>query len=775
MVMINKKTIDKDVETLEDGKILFNFNFVVPTCTSSYDEDRCVEKSDVIIHQARKIEFDEYEEYKYVKYWYKSLTKYLEDFKKYIINRVKFSNSPFFLLNTFTNCINVETLPFSKYKIFKHYSNTKMCKELSLVNNIQISLQKSFKEQGYPIIDEGVLFFSEKSKNIIIDNINLAIKDLKEYIDSVDETKLNKAYYTTNVEYLTDLFNITDPKFIDFIKYELYSVLYNFTNYSDNQNYINLNEEGYTFNDIEDYIDILFDFPVNDAIDLRKLHLSQSIFKICYRKYPSYDAFVKTLIKKLPDTDLTSKDFPYVKQYNYIKSILKHALDDHIKGINILLYGKPGTGKTELTKVLANDLDITAYIVEELNSNKIRYGGEIITSQTTPKDVDFSMLRTVLKNREKTIIVYDEAEDFFRRDRISTLSKTKVNLYLEENTIPVIWTTNSIDCMESSYLRRFTYVCHIEDMPRDIYTKILNKLCKEYHIKLTKELKYVCTENEISIGIVKKALDNYKLTNTNNIDNIIDNIVELQKLQQDEDVKILENENKNLNKLQFDPKLLNTSDDLDEFCKKIKKLKRYDFSLLLYGVSGGGKSFYGEYLAKQLNLKVIKKKASDLESMYVGETEKNIAKIFKDARETKSVLIIDEGDYFISDRNKHYQTWETSRTEEMLQQIENHIYPVIFTTNLMENIDKAAMRRFTYKTKFDYLTREQFDIAWKDFFPKAELPKEVHLSKLCPGDFATVYKRAEFEDYLTDTNKIYRNLELEQNMKKEDEYPEIKI
>ena len=196
---------------------------------------------------------------------------------------------------------------------------------------------------------------------------------------------------------------------------------------------------------------------------------------------------------------------------------------------------------------------------------------------------------------------------------------------------------------------------------------------------------------------------------------------------------------------------------------------------MLYGVSGGGKSFYGEYLAKQLNLKVIKKKASDLESMYVGETEKNIAKIFKDARETKSVLIIDEGDYFISDRNKHYRTWETSRTEEMLQQIENHIYPVIFTTNLMENIDKAAMRRFTYKTKFDYLTREQFDIAWKDFFPKAELPKEVHLSKLCPGDFATVYKRAEFEDYLTDTNKIYRNLELEQNMKKEDEYPEIKI
>ena len=55
------------------------------------------------------------------------------------------------------------------------------------------------------------------------------------------------------------------------------------------------------------------------------------------------------------------------------------------------------------------------------------------------------------------------------------------------------------------------------------------------------------------------------------------------------------------------------------------------------------------------------------------------------------------------------------------------------------------MRRFTYKTKFDYLTKDQVKIAWKDYFPKAKLPNEIHLSKLCPGDFATVYKKEEFD------------------------------
>ena len=107
------------------------------------------------------------------------------------------------------------------------------------------------------------------------------------------------------------------------------------------------------------------------------------------------------------------------------------------------------------------------------------------------------------------------------------------------------------------------------------------------------------------------------------------------------------------------------------------------------------------------------------------------------------------------------RSWETSRTEEMLQQIEAHDLPVIFTTNLMENIDKAAMRRFTYKTKFDYLTKEQVKLAWKDYFPKAKLPDEIYLSRLCPGDFATVKKKAEFEDYTTDTALIYKKLEEE--------------
>lgn len=104
------------------------------------------------------------------------------------------------------------------------------------------------------------------------------------------------------------------------------------------------------------------------------------------------------------------------------------------------------------------------------------------------------------------------------------------------------------------------------------------------------------------------------------------------------------------------------------------------------------------------------KRASDLISKWVGDTEKNIARAFHEAEQDGALLLIDEVDSFLQDRRTAQHGWEVSEVNEMLTQMES--FPGIFiaSTNLMDGLDQASLRRFDLKVKFDFLRSEQ---AWE--------------------------------------------------------------
>jgi hypothetical protein len=104
---------------------------------------------------------------------------------------------------------------------------------------------------------------------------------------------------------------------------------------------------------------------------------------------------------------------------------------------------------------------------------------------------------------------------------------------------------------------------------------------------------------------------------------------------------------------------------------------------------------------------LIVKQASDLVSKFVGETEQNMAAMFKEATEEKAVLLLDEADSFLLDRRGAQRSYEVTEVNEMLQQMERHDGVFICTTNLLDRIDQAALRRFTFKIRFKPLTPEQ--------------------------------------------------------------------
>jgi len=169
-----------------------------------------------------------------------------------------------------------------------------------------------------------------------------------------------------------------------------------------------------------------------------------------------------------------------------------------------------------------------------------------------------------------------------------------------------------------------------------------------------------------------------------------------------------------------------------------------------YGPAGTGKSELARYIADEIGRPLLLRRASDILNMYVGGTEKNIAKMFAEARQQEAVLVLDEADSFLADRRDAKQSWEVTQVNELLTQMEAFDGIFVCTTNLMGRLDQASLRRFTFKVKFDYLSSAQ---RWAMFLQELARmgcdmsqvnawEKQVcGLDNLTPGDFAVVSRQ----------------------------------
>ena len=131
--------------------------------------------------------------------------------------------------------------------------------------------------------------------------------------------------------------------------------------------------------------------------------------------------------------------------------------------------------------------------------------------------------------------------------------------------------------------------------------------------------------------------------------------------------------------------------------------KHPEARLCFYGPPGTGKTAFGHWLARELKKPLMVQRVSDLVSPYVGTTEQNLARAFEKASEEQAVLLLDEVDSFLQDRKKATQSWEVTAVNEMLTQMESYRGLFIASTNLMQGLDQATLRRFDLKVKFDFL------------------------------------------------------------------------
>jgi SpoVK/Ycf46/Vps4 family AAA+-type ATPase len=146
---------------------------------------------------------------------------------------------------------------------------------------------------------------------------------------------------------------------------------------------------------------------------------------------------------------------------------------------------------------------------------------------------------------------------------------------------------------------------------------------------------------------------------------------------------------------------------------------------LFYGPSGTGKTMAAEIMADELKLDLYKIDLSQVVSKYIGETEKNLDKIFTEAKTSNAILFFDEADAIFGKRSEvkdAHDRYANIEISYLLQKMEEYEGITILTTNLRKNMDEAFVRRLRFSIEFPLPDESDRRRIWEVTFP-SEAPK----------------------------------------------------
>lgn len=490
-------------------------------------------------------------------------------------------------------------------------------------------------------------------------------------------------------------------------------------------------------------------------------------------EYPDDRALLAPFFRVAPSTDLAVADFPHLAaDIDLLSRFVGRARRERRPGVNVLLFGEPGTGKTELARVVAAQVGEPLYEVNVAN-----HDGEPLSGQHRLSS--YLLCQRFLARLSRGLVLFDETEDLFPTESFgffglktrSAHDKGFTNRLLEENAVPAIWVTNSIDQIDRAVLRRFDLQIEVRIPPRSVRSGIARRHLTDLPVG-SDFLERLAGCEGVSPADVKAAAKVAALAGAEGpaaVEATLERVIRHRAEARGDRLGPLARGD---GAIPYRVEYLNASRDPAKLAEALRNRPRGN--VLLFGPPGTGKTAYARHLAERLDRPLLVRRASDLLNPYVGMTEKFIAEMFQRAREEGAVLLLDEADGFLRDRRGALRSWEVTQVNELLVGMEQFDGLFVCSTNLVDDLDQAAFRRFVVKVRFDYLRPEQ---AWAMFealcaqvgaTPDAGLRGRLgRLPNLTPGDFATVHRQIALGGEPASASRIVESLEEECRMKRD--------
>ena len=477
--------------------------------------------------------------------------------------------------------------------------------------------------------------------------------------------------------------------------------------------------------------------PVEDASDA--LELSEGLGDILLYHADASEALLQRYSLVGHPAELELEAFGHLhERIEQIKRYVGRAGQRGTAGVNILVYGKPGTGKTEMVRALTASMGLELHEIRYADQNDMPiFGGERFAA--------YRFCQRMLAPVRNTCIMFDEVEDVFAHGA-GRGRKAWINRVLEENPRPAFWLSNDIECMDPAFVRRFDVILHMPELTDDIRLRIAQRQMAGLNVT-DAWLQRVAARPALQPGHLAnagKVVRHLGLRRSDRVEAALEDVLDgLADALGHPPVAV---GTKPPVTSPFDPALANADQDLMALLRGINRSRMG--RLCLYGPPGTGKSELARYLASQLEVPLISRKASDLLDPYVGNSEKNLAAAFDEATSEGAILLIDEADSFLYSRESAHRAWEVSQVNELLVQMEQYNGILVMATNHMRVLDSAALRRFDFKIRFDYLRLEQAVAFCAKLLREAGrgadltlLPQRLSGLELTPGDFTTVIRR----------------------------------
>jgi SpoVK/Ycf46/Vps4 family AAA+-type ATPase len=497
--------------------------------------------------------------------------------------------------------------------------------------------------------------------------------------------------------------------------------------------------------------------------------------------FDSPDDMLRVFLRPGQSPTLSAEDYPHLDhEFTLLIAYLRNVAQQQIKGANVLLYGPPGTGKSEFARLLAQQAGLAYFDVKSSDNE-----GDPIDGKA--RLTNFALSQRFLAERERSLVIFDEIEDvfpdtgggfsaFFGRSRSKTRpdqSKGWINQMLETAPVPGIWISNSVDAIDEAFLRRFDFHLEFQLPPKTVRERIIKRCLGNILVK-NELIASLATDDTLSPAQVSRAARFATLCQTSSDTSDEPALLRALKASQAAMGRTLRMDAQTATTGKCNGAYLNLDTDLP--LEKIEQALRLKTSatLCFHGVPGAGKTSLAHHLAETIGRPLMTRRASDLLGMYVGESEKRIAQMFRDAEREGAVLLLDEADSFLRSRQQAQRSWEVTQVNELLQQMESFPGVFICTTNLMDDVDEAALRRFTFKVRFDALTPQQRKALFAEsVLGNADavlLPATIQalekLGAVTPGDFATVRRQERLISERYSSEEFLHRLEHECALKK---------